>query len=362
VNPPSARLPDRTLETMKNQPTIALTDLEPDDFVGLALSAGGKPFHGKMLRKWLYKHRAASFDAMTDLPHALRERLEESHVLHRLTEVAAEHGQDGTSKYAFGLGDGSVIETVALPSRNRTTLCLSTQVGCAMGCRFCASGLKGFGRNLTAGEIVEQFLLGASRSEWAVSNVVFMGTGEPLLNLDNLIRAIKILNHRDCVNFGARRITVSTIGIPEKMIALADCGLQVNLAVSLHAPNDALRQGIIPTARSYSIAEILDAAVVYRKKTTRDVTFEYVLLGGVNDAPEHAEELARLLRPYNCMVNLIAFNSVPGIGFEPPSQGGVPLFLKILQQKKIPVTVRRSRGRDIKAACGQLLRVGPTEA
>lgn len=344
---------------MKNQPTIALTDLEPDAFVAAATSAGGKSFHGKILRKWLYKLRAASFDAMTDLPRALRQRLEEDYVLHRLSEVAAEHGQDGTSKYAFGLEDGSVIETVAIPSRSRTTLCLSSQVGCAMGCQFCASGLKGFGRNLTAGEIVEQFLLGASRSKWPVSNVVFMGTGEPLLNLDNLIRAIKILNHRDCVNFGARRITVSTIGLPGKIAALADCGLQVNLAVSLHAPNDEIRQRIIPPARDHSIAEILDAAVVYRKKTTRDVTFEYVLLGGINDAPQHAEELARLLRPYNCMVNLIAFNSVPGIGFAPPSQGRVPLFLKILQKNKIPVTVRRSRGRDIKAACGQLLRVGP---
>ena len=227
-----------------------------------------------------------------------------------------------------------------------------------MGCLFCASGLKGFGRNLTAGEIVEQFLLGASRSQWPVSNVVFMGTGEPLLNLDNLMRAIRILNHSDCANFGARRITISTIGLPDKIAELAGHGLQVNLAISLHAPNDSIRRQIIPSARSVTIAEILDAAALYRRKTTRDVTFEYVLLGGINDRPEHAEELARLLRPHNCMVNLIAFNSVPGIDFGPPSRGSVPVFLNILQKKKIPVTVRRSRGRDIKAACGQLLRLG----
>jgi len=331
-----------------------LTEVRPDDFIDIALATGGKPFHGKVLRKWFYRNRAKTFQEMTDISLSMRKKLEESYALFQLREAALQKSEDGTVKFAFALIDGQIIETVIIPARNRATLCLSSQVGCPLGCLFCASGLKGFVRNLTQGEMVEQFLIASAHSSFPVSNVVFMGTGEPLLNLPNLRRTLEILIHRDCIDFGARRITVSTIGLPEKIIELADFGLQINLAISLHAANDRTRREIVPAARQFKIADILQAAQVYRQKTTRDVTFEYVLLGGVNDSHDDANELADLLEPFKCTVNLIAWNKVEGIGFDSPSRGSVPAFLKTLQNRNISVTVRRSRGRDIDAACGQL--------
>ena len=339
---------------MNTESIIYLSKLQPEEFVELAVDCGGKPFHGKMLRKWFYRGLAASFDAMTDLPRDLRRVLAERCALYSLGESMRQSSKDGTVKVAYALADGNIVEVVAIPSRSRTTLCLSSQVGCTMGCKFCASGLKGYIRNLTSGEMVEQYLLGCAESERPVTNVVFMGTGEPLLNLKNLVPALKRLNHPDCAGFGARRITVSTIGLPDRMVELADAGMQVNLAVSLHAPNDEKRRKIVPTARKVKIAEILEAARVYREKTTRDVTFEYVLLGGFNDSDEDAHELARLLGGMRCAVNLIAFNEVPGLEFRAPAAGRITSFLDVLQKRRVPVTMRRSRGRDIDAACGQL--------
>ena len=331
-----------------------LTEVDPGELIDIAVASGGKPFHGKMLRKWLYANRAASFSDMTDLSLAVRRNLEKRYTLRRLTPAAVRRSKDGTVKYAYRLADDNIVETVSIPSRSRTTLCLSSQVGCVVGCRFCASGLEGFARNLTQGEIVEQFLLAAADSPFPVSNIVFMGTGEPLLNFDNLAKALHILNHPKCIGFGARRITVSTIGLPEKILRLAGIGIQVNLAVSLHAPDDEKRRLIVPAAEKIKISSILEAAEKYRKETTRDVTFEYILLGGFNDSVEDAEKLARLLKGTRCMVNLIAWNKVPGIDFRPPASGNVQQFLKTLREKRIPVTVWRSRGRDIEAACGQL--------
>jgi 23S rRNA (adenine2503-C2)-methyltransferase len=335
-------------------PRSCLTELEPDDFVDVAVASGAKPFHGKMLRKWLYKSGVESYEGMTDLSRSLRRKLEERYSLFQLSLAAERRSNDGTVKYAFSLADGNIVETIVIPAKSRATACLSTQVGCAVGCLFCASGLKGFARNLTPGEMVEQFLLASRLSTRPVNNIVFMGAGEPLLNLKNLAAALRILNHPDCVGFGARRITVSTIGLPDKIRELAGMGLQVNLAVSLHAPSDEKRRAIVPAAKGVTIASILAAADDYRMKTTRDVTFEYVLLGGINDSREDAEELAAVLGRRKCTVNLIAWNQVEGIGFKPPAQGRVQTFLKTLQTRKIPVTIRRSRGRDIEAACGQL--------
>lgn len=339
---------------MDNDSTIYLSELQPEEFVELAAHCGGKPFHGKILRKWYYKNLATSFDVMTDLPRGLREALAKRTGLYQLAEAKRQSSKDGTVKVAYSLADGNIVEVVAIPARSRTTLCLSSQVGCGMGCKFCASGLKGHVRNLTSGEMVEQFLLGCAESKRPVTNVVFMGTGEPLLNLKNLVPAIRRLNHPDCAGFGARRVTVSTIGLPDRMVELADAGLQINLAVSLHAPNDEKREQIVPAAKKVKIADILEAAQVYRKKTTRDVTFEYVLIGGFNDSDNDARELARLLKRMRCAVNLIAFNEVPGLDYRAPAQGRITAFLKVLQNQRVPVTMRRSRGRDIDAACGQL--------
>jgi 23S rRNA (adenine2503-C2)-methyltransferase len=331
-----------------------LSELEPDAFVDVAVDAGGKPFHGKMLRKWFYKGGAESYQAMTDLPKSLRAKLAERFAIFQLTLAADRRSSDGTIKCAFTLADCGIVETVIIPAKGRATVCLSSQVGCAVGCLFCASGLKGFNRNLTPGEMIEQFLLAGRISRWPINNIVFMGTGEPLLNLQNLGKALHTINHADCIGFGARRITVSTIGLPDKIRELAGMGLQVNLAVSLHAPDDETRRAIVPAAKGITIAEILAAADEYREKTTRDVTFEYVLVGGVNDSREHALKLAAVLGKRKCTVNLIAWNRVPGIDLRPPAQGSVPAFLKVLQARRIPVTIRRSRGRDIDAACGQL--------
>jgi 23S rRNA (adenine2503-C2)-methyltransferase len=339
---------------MNRNPSIALTELPPEQLSQVTTELGGKPFHGKMLRKWIYKRFATSWDEMTDISVTLRRALEEQYRIHQLTEAACRRSKDGTVKYAFRLDDGHIVETVNIPARSRATLCLSTQVGCAVRCLFCASGLGGFVRNLTPGEIVEQFLIAAAASDYPVKNVVFMGTGEPLLNFDNLVKALSLLNGPEAINFGARRITISTIGLPDGIRRLAEIGLQVNLAVSLHAPNDEKRRLIVPSVRKETIAEILEAAEAYRNKTTRDVTFEYVLLGGVNDSGEDAEELAQLLRGTHCTVNLIVWNSVPGIACRSPADGRVTAFLKTLQKGRIPVTIRRSRGRDIEAACGQL--------
>ncbi len=336
-----------------NETVEYVTDLPPEAFPEAAVSAGGKPFHGKIVRKWIYKNRARSFDEMTDLSLALRRSMKKRYSLFRLDRADSRQSSDGTTKHAFSLPDNETVETVVLPEQKRLTLCLSSQVGCPMGCRFCASGLLGFDRNLTPGEMVEQVLFAAPPDK-KISNIVFMGTGEPLLNLDNVKRAIRIINDPGCLDIGARRITISTIGLPDRIVELADLGLQVNLAVSLHAGDDETRRSILPVSGKTAIADILEAADLYRQKTTRDVTFEYILLSGVNDSQEDAQKLARLLGKRKCTVNLIPWNPVAGIDFQPPSRTAVQAFQKTLESKRIPVTVRRSRGGDIEAACGQL--------
>jgi 23S rRNA (adenine2503-C2)-methyltransferase len=331
-----------------------LTDLSLDGARRLAVDSGFKPFHGKILHQWIFRRGATTLDAMTDLPRTFRDRLEQEYGLHRLSRESVQKSSDGTRKFLFRLPDGHCIETVSIPEGERLTLCLSTQVGCAIGCTFCASGLNGLERNLTAGEIVEQILLTVGDRRKGLTNLVFMGIGEPLMNLAQLRDAIRIINDPDGLGVGARRITVSTVGLPQGIRKLAELGLQINLAISLHAADEAKRQRLIPAAKNFPLSEILEAADHYRHRTTRDVTFEVLLLRGVNDGKEDADKLAALLKGRKCLVNLIPYNACPDIAYEAPDPENVARFRSALEQARIPTTVRRARGTDIKAACGQL--------
>jgi 23S rRNA (adenine2503-C2)-methyltransferase len=252
-----------------------------------------------------------------------------------------------------------MAESVVIPDGIRRTACISSQVGCPVGCKFCASGINGVKQNLTADRIVQQiFLLDQilAKKKERIGNVVFMGMGEPLANYANVMRAVRILNHAECFNIGARKITISTVGVPPKMRELAREKLQLNLAISLHAPNEALRKQLIPWAEHFSLSDILDAARYYFDETGREVTLEYILLHGVNDKPEQAKQLSAICKTLRSNVNLIRYNEVEGLPFERPRAESVVRFQSILREAGVNVHVRKSRGRDIDAACGQLRR------
>lgn len=325
-----------------------LVGMTTQELEAFAEQLGEPKYRGRQLAVWIYRKGVITFDAMTDLPKAFRERLGEIAVINPLQVIDVKVASDGTTKYLSQLPDGETVEFVFIPHSDWETICVSTQVGCPIGCKFCASGTS-FSRNLTAGEIVGQVLIAKRRES---PNIVFMGMGEPLLNFDNLAKAIKLLNRE--VGIGARRMTVSTVGIVQGIRKLAQLGMQLNLAVSLHAPNDELRSQLIP-AKLPPIAEVMKACWEYFQATKRRITFEYVLLKGVNDKVEHAVELARLLKGLPCHVNLIPYN--PTVDeFERPSESAIERFRQILADKGIPATVRHERGTEIQGACGQLRR------
>lgn len=294
---------------------------------------------------------------MTNLPKALRDRLSESLTIRQAEVIQEQHATDETLKRLLQWPDGTTSECVMIPDQDRRTACISTQVGCPAGCRFCASGVGGLQRQLTAGQIVEQALnvrdlCGDDR----LTNVVFMGIGEPLANYDATVRAIRTINAPWGLGIGARRITVSTVGLPGQMRRLADENLQITLALSLHAPVDELRRELIPWAERVSIDELVDAARYYFDRTGREVTLEYILLGGVNDSAELAQRLAALTKQMRANVNLIPYNPVAGMPYERPREQDVKRFLSTLRDRAVNAHIRRSRGLDIDAACGQLRR------
>ncbi len=316
------------------------------------LSIGEKPFRGDQIMKWIYHAGASDFSEMTDVSKALRERLTEIAEIRAPEVIREQRSKDGTIKWALDVGDGQAVETVYIPEDDRATLCISTQVGCPMGCRFCSTGLQGFNRNLSA-------VLGFSRrtDERAISNVVMMGMGEPLLNLQNTVTAAEILLDDFGFGLSKRRVTVSTCGIVPAMDRLGDM-IDVALAVSLHAPNDRIRSEIMPVNDRYPVAEIIDAARRFISKSKANqgrVTIEYVLLDGINDSEDNARELARLLSHLPCKINLIPFNPHPDSEFRKPSERSVAAFLKVLMDKGYTAVVRKTRGDDIDAACGQLV-------
>jgi len=338
-------------------PLLGLSRAELEE---VCLALGEPAFRGRQVAEWLYRHGVRSFAEMANLPRPLRDRLAEDYTPGRSHVVAVQEARDGTTKYLLELADGERIECVRMPYADRQTVCLSSQTGCALGCAFCATGTLGAGRNLTAGEIVDQVLTAGhspsspcSPSAAGLTHVVFMGMGEPLLNYDAVLQAVHLL--QDEVGIARRRITLSTIGIVPAIRRLAREKLQLTLAISLHAPDDDLRAELIPTAgRKWTVAEVVGAAREYVAATGRRVTFEYVLLAGVNDHPDQARRLAQRLRGLQANVNLIPFNPVEGLPYTRPDRGRIRRFREALEAAGVPVTQRRERGGDIDAACGQL--------
>ncbi len=341
-----------------------LIGLNAKELRALAQELGEPVYRGSQLAQWLYQHGAHTFEQMTSLPQALRARLGESYEVGRSQVVASQHSRDGTVKLLLSLGDGEKVETVGLPYENRFSCCVSTQVGCPAHCAFCATGQSGYTRNLTAGEIVDQVMtvqevarnsdLPVASPNYRVSHVVFMGMGEPLLNHEATLKAVRLLNGE--LGIGMRHLTVSTVGYVPGIRKLAQEKLQFTLAVSLHAPTDDLRRQLIPTMTRWSVAEIIESCREYMQQTGRRVTFEYCLLDGVNDGVAEAHELAWLLRGLSCHVNLIPYNPVHGLGFSSPPPERIHAFRETLERAGIQLTQRVQRGADIDAACGQLRR------
>jgi 23S rRNA (adenine2503-C2)-methyltransferase len=334
-------------------------DFTPDQLGEFFASLDEKPFRAKQILEWVYQHGAKSFDEMTNLSKLLRERLRERFVVYASQIVRRSVSSDGTIKLLLKWPDGATSECVMIPDEPRRTACISSQVGCPVGCRFCASGMKGLQRNLTAGEMVEQVLrvsAEASTDEGRLSNVVFMGLGEPLANYDAVMRAVRTINASWGPNIGARKITISTVGLPKQIRRLAEEGLQLNLALSLHAPTDDLREQLIPWAEKISIASLIEACRYYFEKTGREITLEYILLHEVNDRRTHAQQLARFAKQLRCNINLIRYNVVEGLPYGRPSGDAAHAFQQELRELGVNAHIRTSRGMDIEAACGQLRR------
>jgi len=335
-----------------------VTALAPEELEARLAALGLPRYRARQVRDAVLRRGARSFEEATDLPRDLRERLGRD-LRPRATAVESVlRSSDGTAKLLVRLDDGRRVETVVIPEGRRTTVCVSTEVGCPVRCAFCASGLEGLVRPLAAHEIAEQYLharsLCADDGIGAPTNVVLMGMGEPLLNFDATAAALRLLRDRSGIGLGARRITLSTVGILEGMERLRAEGHKINLAVSLHAPDDATRDRLVPLNARTGVARVVEAARRYAKESGRDVTFEYVLLAGVNDSDEQAEALAGHAAGAHINVNLIPFNRVEGIPFHPPSPERVEAFAARLRRRRVPVHVRRRRGDDIAAACGQL--------
>lgn len=322
------------------------------------IAHGQPPMRAKQIRKWIFANRATNFAQMSDLPKLLRPELEEAFSL--FSSEVEKHlvARDDTNKLLLKLPDQSRIECVLIQDDDRHTACISTQVGCGMGCVFCASGMNGVVRNLTVGEILEQVVLlrNLTPADRRLTHIVVMGMGEPLANLENLLEALAIVGDADGLNIGQRHITISTVGLPAKIRKLAEHGKQYHLAVSLHASNDELRNKIVPTNTNTGIAAILKSADEFFETTGRQVTFEYVVLGGLNDQPEHARELVGWLRGRKSHVNLIPWNSVEGMPYDRPTEDDLNGFIDYLRRHGVSVTVRQRRGAEIDAACGQLRR------
>lgn len=338
---------------MVNIYNLSLVDIE-----NLLINQGRKKYHAKQIWQGLYRHLYTTWDQFTSLSKDLREYFTLNYEIGCLNEINISRTKDeSTVKSLFQLPDKLLLETVLLRKHDRLTLCVSTQSGCPVGCKFCATGKLGFFRSLLTAEIIEQViyyqrLLNIENKK--ITNIVFMGMGEPFLNYTNLMNSISILNHKDGLYIGARRITVSTIGIVEKILAFADEETQVNLSVSLHAPTDELRRSLIPIAEKSTLTDLINACIYYFNKTGRRLTFEYVLISGVNDEPCHAHQLANLISRLNCHVNLIPLNPTEHYDKSAPSQTAIREFGKILLENKITLSFRESQGYEIAAGCGQL--------
>ncbi len=339
----------------------SLLGLSSEDLEQFARQEGEQAFRGRQIHEWMYKRGAKSLDSITVLPKKWRDSLESKGIkIGRLDEINRVVAEDSTLKLLMGTFDNEIIETVGIPTDKRLTVCVSSQIGCPMGCKFCATGKGGLNRSLRVNEIVDQVISVRETMKRRPTHVVFMGMGEPLLNIRNVLDSIECLTND--IGIGQRKITVSTVGIPETLPDLAKLAqerlgrVKFTLAVSLHAPNQALRESIIPSASSYPITSLLNDCKKYIALTGRRVSFEYILLGGLNDKEIHAEQLADLMNGFQSHVNLIAYNPIAEENFKRPSQSRVGKFRELLENKGVAVSVRASRGRDKDAACGQLRR------
>ncbi len=341
-----------------NQVLLGLSILQLERW---AVQQGQPAFRGRQLHDWLYAKGVADLEEITVLPKSWRSELKEQGIkVGRLQQIKSVVATDSTNKLLLAAADGATIETVGIPTKQRLTVCVSSQVGCSMGCRFCATGKGGLERSLDAYEIVSQVLSIREAMERRPSHIVFMGMGEPLLNIDSVLESIRCLNVD--LGVGQRRIVVSTVGVEHTLPRLAELALerlgsvQFTLAVSLHAPNQKLREQLIPTARTYPLKNLLEDCRHYLEITGRRVSFEYILLGRLNDRPEHAEELADQVGGFQSHVNLIAYNPIEEEDFERPSIDRITAFKQLLERRGVAVSVRSSRGLDKNAACGQLRR------
>jgi len=325
-----------------------------DELAAALRDLGAPAFRAQQVWRWLYVQRVTAWNQMQNLPADLRARLAARFDLSAVTAREITGTPGATQKILVGLADGECVEAVLIPAANRRTVCVSSQVGCKFACAFCASGQAGFRRNLFAAEIVGQGLLAATAYGDRPTHAVFMGVGEPLDNYDEVLRAIRIINHPDGLGLGARRLTLSTCGVIPGIRRLAEEGLQVELSVSLHAPDDALRARLLPVNRRYPLADLLAACRDYAARTKRIVTFEYTLIRDVNDSAAQAEALARLLAPLPCRVNLIPLSPVAGFDGAPPPPETAKLFVRALARAGLNATLRVSQGLELHAACGQL--------
>lgn len=352
------------LSMLKTPPAAGDTRLHLLDLDALALRSwltdrGYPAFRAQQIQAWVFQHRADSFAMMSDLPKRLRDELQETFRFWTSEVVAHQQADDGTEKLLLGLAGGGRIECVLLQDGSRRSVCVSSQVGCAMGCVFCASGLDGVERNLSRGEILEQMLRlqRLLRPEERLSHIVMMGMGEPLANLESVLAALEVAKDPAGLGISPRKITISTVGLPASIDKLAKHKTPFHLAISLHAPNDELRNRLVPINRKIGIREILEAAQRYFETTSRRLTFEYVLLAGINDSPTCARQLVALLRGRTSMLNVIPYNPVKGLPYETPSPDSIRSFRKILMEGGINVQFRQRKGDRIQAACGQLRRL-----
>jgi len=344
---------EKTSSDTRSAPRLIL-DLDSGEVAEVCRAAGAPSFRASQVWQWLHVSRVAEWDRMCNIPKEFRARLAGEFLLRSARVEKNQGGESKTRKFLLRLADGNAIELVIIPAARRNTVCVSSQVGCAYRCAFCASGQNGLERNLSCGEIVEEIMVAMDALAGRPDNVVFMGVGEPLDNYDEVLKAIRILNDESGLNIGARRITISTCGIVPGIERLAGEELQVELSVSLHAPDDGLRSRLMPVNKKYPLAKLIQACGSYGRKTGRIVTFEYTLIGGMNDSSEHARALANLLKPLMCRVNLIPLSPVAGFKNTPPAAEACMRFMDVLNRAGINTTMRRSKGGEIDAACGQL--------
>lgn len=335
---------------------VVLKNLTEEEMVEFILSLGEKKFRAAQVYSWVYKN-IRDFDEMKNVPKSLRDKLRDKSIIGNLDiELKLESKIDNTKKYLFLLNDGNIIETVAMDYDSRLTVCVSNQVGCRMGCNFCASTIGGLSRHLEAWEILDQIMKVQEDLGKRVSNIVMMGSGEPLDNFDNSMRFLKLVNEKNGLNIGNRHITLSTCGLVDRILELADMQIPINLAISLHSPYDEERKEIMPIAKKYTIKELMDACRYYISKTNRRVTFEYALIKDKNNTDREAKKLVELLRGMLCHVNLIPINPIAERDYEKPNIEYINKFKNYLDKNKIPVSIRNSMGSDISGVCGQLRR------